>query len=544
MKMLRGISFIFILVFRSGVLFATPFLMISPGDPVLEQLRYVARESGRSLLSFTPPLSRDEALQILDGIDPQGLSAAGRRAYAEVRLALSPEPRLRDGAFGFSWQPRTALEGRFRTDADLEWTRREATAPSFVSLPLEFFFGDIFYAAGALVLRTDPTFYDDQGSPWGTNIPYETRLLDLNMPLRAFVSSGGPWWSFQLGRDKASFGTGVTGNLALSDTPDYYDFARLSLFSPNFKYSLFVAQVPLATADLFADAAAEPDDALGSTVQRYFYLHRFDLRFWRRLSVGIGEGVMVGNSPPELRFLNPLTMYHSYFAWRDYPSWGDSGDMVGSLFALDLEWAIVPSLALYGQFSLNEYATPYELENWPDAASPNGLGYLGGLEYVRSLDGWRSRFNLEAVYTDPYAYQLSSPFASFIWMRRLSELDSKALRYAWIGHPEGRDTALLYLGAAFSREPLAFSGGLTLAAKGEHADILWDWTEGAESSSLTAPSGTAENRIIASTAAEWRPMPSLTLGTYAAGILVWNAEHDPGSDAAGIELGFSVQYAF
>ncbi|MDR1072851.1 MAG: capsule assembly Wzi family protein [Treponema sp.] len=64
------------------------------------------------------------------------------------------------------------------------------------------------------------------------------------MPLRAFVAAGGAWWNFELGRDRLSYGLGRSGNMAVSDTPDYYDMARLSFFSPVFKYSLLVSQMP------------------------------------------------------------------------------------------------------------------------------------------------------------------------------------------------------------------------------------------------------------------------------------------------------------
>lgn len=528
---------------------AAPFIVFSPGDPILDDLRYLARLSGRSLLSFTPPLSRDEVLNILKDAEGLSLEGAGAEAYRRVSAALNPEPLLHDGALGFDLDLALNLEGRARTNGDLPWTRSEAGNPALLSLPLQFFLGKSVYAAGSLVLRTDPSFYEEGSSAFAGNVPYDPSRLDLNMPLRSFLSAGGPWWNFQIGRDKASFGSGKSGNLSLSDTPDFYDFARFSLFSPNFKYSLFVTQLPLSISDFLSDGSiaagygAKP--YLRATNQRYLYLHRWDFRLWKRLSLGLGEGVLVGDSPLELRYLNPLAMYHSYFAWRDYPKWGSDpdSDMVGSLFSVDLEWAPLPSWAVYGQFVMNQYATAYELKRWPEDNSPNGLGWLFGVEHSRDFSGTRASFHFEALYTDPYLYMLSSPFASYIWMRRLSELSSKDLRYAWTGHPEGRDTILLAVGADFLAGPHGLSLGLSYAAKGRRG-LIWDWAKGEAAVEETTPSGIAMNRWIASGAWRFQATPRLNFASYIAFSVIQNSEHRAGSTEIGAELALSAGYTF
>ncbi len=526
---------------------AAPFILFSPGDPVLDDLRYLARLSGRSLLSFTPPLSRHEVLNILEDAAEVALEGAAAEAYGRVSAALNPRPLLKDGALGFDLDLALNLEGRARTNGELPWTRSEADNPALLSLPLQFFLGESVYAAGALVLRTDPSFYGEGSSPVAGNVPYDPSRLDMNMPLRSFLSAGGPWWNFQIGRDKASFGSGIRGNLSLSDTPDYYDFARFSLFSPNFKYSLFVAQLPLSISDLLSESSIEAgygeEPYLQATNQRYLYLHRWDFRLWKRLSLGLGEGVLVGDSPLELRYLNPLAMYHSYFAWRDYPKWGTDpdSDMVGSLFSVDLEWAPRPSLAFYGQFVMNQYATAYELKRWPEDNSPNGLGWLFGVEHSRDISGTRASFHFEALYTDPYLYTLSSPFASYVWMRRLSELTSKDLRYAWTGHPEGRDTILLAAGADFLAGRHGLSLGLSYAAKGRRG-LSWDWAKGEAAVEESTPSGIAMNRWIAGGTWRFQATPRLNFTSYIAGSVVQNSEHRAGATEFGAELALSVEY--
>ncbi|QQO08330.1 capsule assembly Wzi family protein [Breznakiella homolactica] len=530
-----------IALFAAASLFPAPYTVISPGDPVLEDLRFVVRESGKSFTSLTPPLSKHEVLLILEGIDEGRLSESGRKAYRSVLQAVNPVPLLQTGFFGFDVHGEAALEGRWRSDSDIPWMKKEKTSSSVLSLPVDLYFGERLYGTIVPVLRSDPSFYDN-GTNWGTNVPYETERIDLNMPFKAFMAAGGPWWNFQIGRDRLDFGSGITGNLAVSDTPDYYDFARISLFSSNIKYTFLLSQFPMALKGLIADGFTHPDmnDSTGTT-QRYLYFHRIDVRLFERLSIGLSEGVMVGNSPPELRFMSPLAVFHSYFGWNDYDQ--TDGDLVGSMLSLDLEWAIMPSLTLYGQFVMNDYATPYERKNWPDSVSPNGLGWLAGLEYVRDIHTWRTSFFGEFMYGDPYLYVLSSPYASFISMRRLSHLTSKDPVYSWIGYPDGRDALHVTLGATVYKAPVKLGARLSFSSQGEHG-VSWDWTKGEDAVNQRSPSGTAENTFKASADAEWEILRGLKLSAYLGGTFIYNYEHSGGERRIGAEAGLAVSYFY
>ena len=525
---------------------AAPFRIFSPGDPVIEDVRLLSRESGKSVLSLTPPFSGAELLNALEGIDTAALGDNARDAYARIRSAIDAPPVLSDGNLGFSLKPELSLEGRGRTNGDIVWTRDESESRSVLSLPLELFFAESAYAAGDLDVRADPTFYEGGSDLLGTNVPFESQRFDLNVPLRAFLAAGGSWWTFQLGRDKLDFGSAFTGNLSISDDPDYHDFARLSLFSPNFKYSFLVSQLPLSVNDLVAEGYGPAEDALDATTQRYLYYHRWDVRLFGKFSVGIGEGALVGNAAPEVRFLNPLTIYHSFFSWEDYDEWtGEKGegDMVGSLMNLELEWAVFPSFALYGQAVMNQFATNYEKERWPEDGAPNGLGFLAGAEYVTALGATGASFAFEAVYADPYLYMLSSPFSSFIWMRRLSELSNKDMRYAWIGHPEGRDFLLFALRARFSRPPYDLTLKASYKLQGEHG-LVWDWERGPDSSGQSSPSGTAERRSLLSAELGWKVKPKLALGAYLAVIRIDGYDHVKGDYEMGAETALSLTYSF
>jgi hypothetical protein len=532
---------------------AVPFTVFSVGDPVLEDIRFLSREAGHSLISFTPPFSRDEIALFLNEFDVETLSPVGREAYSRIQAALSPETLLSSGFFSLSTHIILTGEARIRTNVDVLWddfSYHFKDSPALLSAPVNLFFGNTVQLFIEPVINRDPSVFDEENTVFGMNVPYTSDNFDMNMPLRAFFAVGGPWWNFELGRDRVSFGVGRTGNMAISDTPDYYDMARFSLFSSVFKYSLLISQTPLtlngSNNSLLAPDAKTPDfsdGGMNSTTNRYLYVHRFDIRLFKKVSLALTEGVMVGNSPLELRFINPLTIFHSFFSWRDYPDWNKQADrshMIGSLFSVDVEWAIIPSLALYGQFVMNELSTQYEIDNFPEEQAPNATGYLLGLEFDRDFSGWQTVVWGEFVYTDPFLYVLSSPFASFIWMRRLADMGTKPLRYTWFGHWEGRDTILFAVGSSFSKGRLNFSADVSYALKGEHT-LLWDWGMGQGYNDQKTPSGLSEKRLTAAFGSTWQILSYLTLYGQIGGAVIFNAQHTLGNTEYGGFFALSVK---
>jgi hypothetical protein len=252
---------------------------------------------------------------------------------------------------------------------------------------------------------------------------------------------------------------------------------------------------------------------------------------------------MVGNTPLELRYLNPLMIFHSFFSGWDYPDWlGD--ELNASIFSVDLNWAIWRSLLFYGQFVLNEFATAYERERWPDTQDPNGLGFLAGLEYSHSFGRWGALFYSEFVYTDPYLYHDNSPFASFVSMRYLSISPERERRYQWIGYGEGRDAIVFALGARLFRgDALNFSGKLSFVTHGERT-IRWNQHKGRPYNQETTPTGVAEHSVTFGLGADWKPIPSLTLSLSGAFIAVRDAGHISGQNEYGIEAGLSVAFTY
>jgi hypothetical protein len=445
-----------ILFFASAVLFSEQkfhYDLILTGDPILEDIRFLSLELNTPFLSFSPPLAPAEVKDFLAHVDESLLSVPARLAYFRIMERLSPVSRItyKDERFSLLLDIYAGLEAAARTNTNISWYPRYSQVPNLISIPLR----ASFVSSIQLFLETSfgmdyDEYYKNHS---GINIPAGHEQFSHNFSLRGFAAAGGDWWNFQIGRDRLYWGTGHTGSLTFSDHSPYFDFARLSIFSSTVKYSVMINQFPLTlTEKLFEGSGPDGwDDPanLQKTLQRYFYLHRLDFKVKDRLSIAIMEGMMAGNSTLDLRYLNPLIIYHDLLEWEEFSRWAPGrGDMIGSFASIEVNWNIIKNLSVYGQFVMNELTFSFE----PNA-HPNGLGYMAGIQYAHPFDVWASVFFFEFIYTDPYLHILSSPFASFIQMDKLEQ-------YYFIGYP--RDTIALSVGSKFFyHDKLRLSGVLS-----------------------------------------------------------------------------------
>jgi len=549
--------FIFFLVFIliAGTGFSqqvnSPYSMILSGDPVLDDILFLSLDSGIPFLSFAPPLPPGEIRDFIDKINENELSQPAIEAYYRILDRLSPSARI-----SFTGSRASAFldidlitEVKVRFNQEISWYPHKYANEPFLGFTFQFFFVD------SLQLYFEPTFHVKSMSPndhrytdgyFDSNIPYKRYDFSVNYwPMKAFASVGGSWWNFYIGRDHLSWGTSHSGGLVYSDNMQFYDFAYLSLFSPFIKYSVIINHLPLYMNYNLFDGEPPPgwdDPGNNRSNHRYFYLHRLDFTVFSKASVSLMEGVMVGNSPLELRYLNPMIVFHSMYPWRDYGKWepGENigeGSTIGAFFSLEVNWNITEQLAVYGQFVMNQFALWLESADVPDQP-PNSLGYLAGAHYTHSFNTWGSLFYFEFVYTSPYAYILSSPYSSFIKMINISHNYHISL----LGH--SRDTVLLTAGAEFfnADKTLYFSGNFTWIASGElnKGGVFWIYSEASEAFSAKSPTGVAENKFILSLDAKWQLYSWLGFGASITGIYAVNNKHKAGSNAAGGQMSFSV----
>ncbi len=527
--------------------------------PIYAELRDLLRLAGRPLFSWTPPLERHEIENLLSSIDIDSLDEDVFSLWVYIKEEISKNSPYGDalvhsGPFTFDIVPELSFELRGKSDADQPWRKKAKNESPLLSLPMHFAWGPSIYGALDIDVKNSPAAYLDGEGFFDTNIPWPVTDVDLSVPYRAFIGSAGPWWSVFLGRDLLDIGQGHSGNLSISSYPDCYDYFSFSLFSSSFRYSLFVSQLPLSLKNSpkdflpFGDGVDRDGYALqdGSllTSQRHLYYSRIDFRLGKRVALSIGQGNLVGNSPLELRYLNPFIVYHSLWSWRDYPGKYEEKSLVGSLFSFDIDIALPLGFGLYSQFTLNEFTTTTERTIYGNDTTPDSMGLLAGLDWAGFLAGGRLSCAFEAVWGSPFLYLLTSPWASFIWMNRHSALYNTDRQSAWIGHPYARDSLFFTLIGHYEIGQQTWQVKGSYQAKGAHADLVYDYKKSEANAALSAPSSPLSHLFAFEISAKWRIFPVLSLGLSAEYFGSFNPSRGGGFDfSQGLELITSITYS-
>jgi hypothetical protein len=324
--------------------------------------------------------------------------------------------------------------------------------------------------------------------------------IDTNLPKRAYISAGVPLGegfgiNFRLGIGDDFIGRTRTGSVIFSDNMKEPSYGNLTIYTPYLKYTADVIQME---------------------VTKYFYLHRININVFNRLSFSMVEGVLV-NAPFEIRFLNPLMIFHGLTAWQTYKMRGGYNDQffgggaeerVGSFLGMIFDGRIWKYGRLYGMVAMNQFELPF-VEGGPDSTIPDAFAFQAGYESFIPVSTGYLNFGLEGVYTFPYMYVLDSVNWSFV---RESKEVSNDLTREWTGTPFGPDSIAGTLWAGYqSSSSWSVEGSFLMAVQGErsgtsvfdnppyfpttHGEIL-----------LTTPTGTPTYTYIISAKGNWSPL--------------------------------------
>jgi hypothetical protein len=329
-----------------------------------------------------------------------------------------------------------------------------------------------------------------------------------------------------------------TGSVILSDYMNKVSYAKLSLYSPLLKYAAEVKQFE---------------------VNKYQYMHYLHIRPHRIFSLTLTEGVMV-NAPLELRFLNPVTIFHGYESYKTYddynadlsdPSDTDiidptDGSRIGSYFGAKIEFQPFKNVRFYGLFAMDQLQLGIEKQNWASSLTPDALAFQAGTELSVPVSGGYWNFGLEGVYTYPYMYVLYNEKWSFV--KAYPEIDNIIVR-DWVGSPFGPDTiaGAFWAGYAASRWSLTFS--FVFAAQGERSgtDIFdrggaYYRPSPAVYDVVVPPTGVPVYTATAGLFWEWRPREWITVRFEPGYRFVNNRAHVAGQKAHGFEAVLSLTF--
>lgn len=449
--------------------------------------------TGHALPSTTGPYSESELVHMLSKIPKDSLPEYGKSIYEYVEAELKSNPYNEEKKMGIDWDINANLEVYAHTNSDDErfqtkynWgfgVNEQAPMLAFAleTWPLDHFYGYAEFSFGNYILTGDNNSAEFGANKFHTNVlglqnvpAFNIAMLNLNMPYRAFASAGGDGWLFQVGRERLSWGPGVSGNLTIGDHIQYHNMARITTFTDNFKYTFMTSFLP-HPQNYYNSTAGTPkadgsegieDHSIISTPKnsgiwqgeivsgvKMFMSHRLEGRFFNdKLNFALTESIIYQNasSTLDLAVINPSMIYHSYYI----------RNMANSLLSVELDYTPINHLNIYGQFVVDEFAMPGE--NWPGSTSsafPNGFGYMLGVKGNYPLQTGILTGSLEFVKTDPYLYlrysdedQLNQYGLNYIGaVRSYSDAQGVSYKEDALGYKYGNDAMAINLNVGYKQ---------------------------------------------------------------------------------------------
>ncbi len=123
----------------------------------------------------------------------------------------------------------------FTTEDD--WVYSYLDRQPLLSIPLEISLGNFYGVMDFIAANSNVDGYADGKIYFPTSELFGEKSFTINIPYRAFLAVGGTGWLFQLGRDRLSWGPGMSGNFMIGDQVQYHNMGRLTAYRDNFKYT-------------------------------------------------------------------------------------------------------------------------------------------------------------------------------------------------------------------------------------------------------------------------------------------------------------------
>lgn len=469
-------------------LYSQPAQKLWPvSDPLFGLIEQLYMMQGAAAPSTSGPWTTGELQQMLEYLD--ACPADGSKSYWELREAVT-ERLGRESRFAISENIDLdtsliySFECYMHTNADAfyeasHWQYGWLERAPFLELPLLVSADQIFSLALDIPLMQ--RLFDDEDEPWGiyqrpvwtNNYLCDYEVFDVLIPYHASAAAGGSSWKLQIGREQLSWGPGHTGNLLLTDHLPFHDQLLFSFWGDSFKFTTAMLDFP-----------SPVETGIGEDSIKMLFVHRFEFSLFRKARFSLTESMMYQDTVMNLRFLNPIFIYHQYFI----------SSRSNSFLTIEGQVTPVRGLSLYGQLGIDDLRVIGE-----SASRPNAIGIQGGIEYLLS----RSSGNLllwgEYTYTDPMLYQREGIDYIVSFKVRPSHSGSEDV-WEYLGYPAGSDAVCWAAGLRWDTFE-AFSSSFTAEylLKGEtplHADYPPEDTE------AISPTGIPERSLVLTISAD------------------------------------------
>ncbi|MDR1655366.1 MAG: hypothetical protein LBR96_05140 [Treponema sp.] len=528
---------VFLSLFYTALLGALPAQkLVYPGEWPYEALKTLSMEQ-HTLFFSSYALSVAQFRAMLADLDADAFSESGRELYEKLSSWLDG-PSLVSFEYGplsIDGWPAVQTEFYVRSNKNIDWITTNRDRNPFIVIPAAISVSPwVTMELDFEAAQNYNTIYKDDNY---TNFPLPD--TNYNMPRRAYLALGYPFTEkigvqFRMGIGEDFYGDTHTGSIILSDYMKDISYGKFSLYSPVIAWTSNVMQL---------------------SVDKYFYYHTLEARLLRRFTISYLEGLMV-NAPLELRFLNPVMIYHSLAAYSEYEEYNrgdpdqfidDEDSRVASFFAAKAEFEPVSNIRLYALWALNELQTPQERRDDPEVLRADSMGFQLGTEFQFPYAGGYWYLGAEGVYNSPFFYVSKDSRWSFY---KPETAKSGSIRN-WTGSPFGPDSAAAALWGGYKTTSWSLTGNFLFVASGERSGIdIFDtdtyhpWrSKNHDEVFLFSPTGIVYYTWQPSVKAAWSPRDWLSLQLMLGYSAVQNYGHRQDRLEHGFEGSLSVRIA-
>lgn len=434
--------------------------VISTKSKLWKDISLLSVEQGISSPSSSGPWSIEELNGMFKRLKRNDLSKSGKIRYDTIQSQLNQNSsESGEGASGnvsltFNLETYLHANDKFFTSEEDWYVDNEKRKPMAL-LEGEGWIGSQFYLYSNFGIKNNRFSVASSNipdtvkpvdtfvfSPIFSNNLLKPRSHDFDTPSRAFIAYGDNNFSIQFGRDLVSWGYGKSGNFIIDNHVKYHEFLKLSLFSKRFKFTniaMFMEPPGYTTKNRAPYVPESPTDP----TLRVLLAHRFEFAPTDSLRIEFSENVMYQDTHFNMKYLNPLFIYHNLSNRSQFNAIAD----------LTVSYTVVPSLALYATWVIDQVQAPGE-----GGEQPNTMGYQIGLEKLVPRETGTWVIGSEFVFTDPYLY-LRDQVDFVVMTREREQLYGYIPHKEFLGYQYGGD-AIVFMISAEWHSLKQLSGGV------------------------------------------------------------------------------------
>lgn len=522
--------------------------LIKAGHWVYDSLAAVCTESNSVYCYDEAPLTVQQIKMILDRIDYESLSSAGKKNYDSI-ISYFNEKKWTFGSedFNVGFSLRVIPEAQYKTNEDVQWVYDRKQRSPFVDSSIDFKCHEYFFGSTDIIVAQSQSARLKNDNY--VNVPYSMETVDINFPHNAYLSAG-----FMFNET-----SGINMRLGVLSK----DYGRSSIGSAILSRNLY--STPEFNLNIYSDLLSYQTNITMLGFDRYFYFHNFSIKPTKKLSLSILEGALPYGSM-DLRYCIPFTFFHGYAGWWDYKNKANAPDEeydVASYLGLKINYTPVKYLRTYFIFAMNQFQMPNE----DDRSIPSGYAAQLGLESFIPLKEGYLHIGAEAYYAVPYFMITESPNWSFVKTYK-ETCDNSATFYEWIGSPLGPDTIAFKLDAGYevkdkwgvnfsylfaacgelSNPDFCGWGGYDYDFFSENRQLNWVYPKNTNNdkykngAALASPTGTPEFRNIVSFKCDYWPESWLCITAYPGAAFIFNRGHEEGKFDLSFEFALCAKF--